>query len=108
MKLTGIKIGDHYLHPLSVKQGADDQLKSSQKQVDKQFNPDWLKTKEHYEEIIRDMVKEHSELVREIKREIELAMVVETCSDPELRFATPHYKLGVADWKALWRKFGVK
>ena len=53
---------------------AQAQLESCEEEVDKQFNPDWLKTKEHYEEIIRDMVKEHSEVGREIIDKIKRAV----------------------------------
>ena len=102
MKLTGIKIGGHYLHPLSVKQGADDQLKSDQKQVDEQFNPDWLKTKEHYEEIIRGIVKEHGELVGEIFREIESSFAHK---DYTGRKRSGSFVLECKPWQALKQKY---
>ena len=85
----------------------DKQLEAGQKQVDKQFNPDWLQIKEHYEGIIRGIVKEHHEAMNELVGEI-LRWGIEQCQEHYTGGGVCSRRECPECWKALAQKYGVK
>ena len=64
-RISRKEISNAYLDALGDRYDAiaDAQLQADQKVMDKIFNPDWLRTKEHYEKIIQDIIKEHQKVM---------------------------------------------